>query len=216
MRVLGVLRPLKVVIENYPEGQVEHLEAVNNPEEASAGSRTVPFSRELYIEQEDFLEDPPPKFYRLAPGREVRLRYGFFLKCESVVKNETGEVVELRCTYDPETRGGHAPDGRKVKGTIHWVSAAHSVPAEVRLYEHLLAPETDEGGKSSGLLNPNSLDTLTESRVEPSLRDARPGTPYQFERLGYFCVDAADSSPGALVFNRTVSLRDSWRKAQRT
>ncbi|MDA1348711.1 MAG: glutamine--tRNA ligase/YqeY domain fusion protein [Chloroflexi bacterium] len=215
LRVMGVLRPLKVVIENYPEGQVEELEAINNPEDASAGTRMIPFSRELYIEQEDFLEEPPPKYFRLAPGREVRLRYGFFLKCESVVKDETGEVVELRCTYDPETRGGHATDGRKVKGTIHWVSAAHSVPVEVRLYEHPLAPETDEGGKSSGLLNPNSLETLTESRVEPSLRDARPGTPYQFERLGYFCIDEADSSPGALVFNRTVSLRDSWRKAQR-
>ena len=213
-RVMGVLRPLKVVISNYSEGQTEELEAVNNPEDPSAGSRMLPFSRELYIEREDFREEPPPKFFRLAPGREVRLRYGYFIRCESVVKNDSGEVVELRCTYDPETRGGHAPDGRKVKGTVHWVSTAHSVAAEVRLFDYLFISKDGEEGSES-VLNPSSLEVLTECRVEPSVVDAPPGTVYQFERQGYFCVDTVDSSPGAPVFNRTVSLRDSWKKAQR-
>ena len=219
-RVMGVLSPLRLVIENYPEGQVEELEAVNNPEDSSMGSRKVPFSRELYIEEDDFREDPPPKYFRLAPGREVRLRYGYFIKCVDVVKDEDGGIVELRCTYDPETRGGHAPDGRKVRGTIHWVSAAHSVTAEVRLYDHLFATEvpddTPEGSDFRSNLNPGSLETLTSCRVEPGLADATPGTPYQFERRGYFCVDSLDSSPLALVFNRTVSLRDSWRKIDRS
>ena len=215
-RVMGVLRPLRVVIENYPEGEVEELEAVNNPEDPSMGSRKVPFSRELYIERDDFREDPPRKFFRLAPGREVRLRYGYFIKCVDVVKDERGEAVELRCTYDPETRGGHAPDGRKVRGTIHWVSAAHSVTAEVRLYDLLFTVEKpDDAADYKSMLNPDSLETLTSCRLEPGLADAEPGTPYQFERLGYFCVDSEDSSPGALVFNRTVSLRDSWRKIER-
>ena len=219
-RVMAVLRPLRVVIENYPEDRVEELDAVNNPEDPSMGSRKVPFSRELYIEREDFREDPPRKFFRLAPGREVRLRYGYFVTCVSVVKDEkTGEVAELRCRYDPETRGGQAPDGRKVRGTIHWVSAAHALEAEVRLYDHLFtAPKPGEAGngldfKSS--LNPDSLETLTRCRVEPSLADAAPGSVYQFERQGYFCVDSVDSSPGALVFNRTVSLRDSWAKIEK-
>ena len=214
-RVMGVLRPLRVVIENYPEGQVEELEAVNNPEDPSMGTRKVPFSRELYIERDDFLEDPPRKFFRLAPAREVRLRYGYFIKCVDVVKDERGEVVELRCTYDPETRGGHAPDGRKVRGTIHWVSAAESVPAEVRLYENLFTVDRpDEAPDYRSVLNEKSLETLTACRLEPSLAVAKTGTPYQFERLGYFHVDSEDSSPGTPVFNRTVSLRDSWRKAQ--
>ena len=215
-RVMGVLRPLRVVIENYPEGEVEELGAVNNPEDPSMGSRKVPFSRELYIERDDFHEDPPRKFFRLAPGREVRLRYGYFIKCVDVVKDERGEAVELRCTYDPKTRGGHAPDGRKVRGTIHWVSAAHSVTAEVRLYDLLFTVEKpDDAVDYKSTLNPDSLETLTSCRLEPGLADAEPGTPYQFERLGYFCVDSEDSSPGALVFNRTVSLRDSWRKIER-
>ena len=220
-RVMGVLSPLRLVIENYPEGQVEELEAPNNPEDPSMGSRKVPFSRELYVERDDFREDPPRRFFRLAPGREVRLRYGYFITCVDVVKDEgTGEVVELRCIYDPETRGGHAPDGRRVRGTIHWVSAAHSLPAEVRLYDHLFTTEkpddAPDGSDYRSSLNPNSLETLTSPRVEPGLADAKPGTPYQFERVGYFCVDPVDSSPGALVFNRTVSLRDSWSKIERS
>ena len=216
-RVMGVLRPLRVVIENYPEGQVEELDAVNNPEDPSMGTRKVPFSRELYIERDDFLEDPPRKFFRLAPGREVRLRYGYFIKCTDVVKDGQGDVVELRCTYDPETRGGHAPDGRKVRGTIHWVSASESVTAEVRLYESLFTVDRpDQAPDYESVLNESSLETLTSCRLEPSLADAEPGTPYQFERLGYFCVDSEDSAPGRPVFNRTVSLRDSWRKAQRS
>ena len=215
-RVMGVLRPLRVVIDNYPEGQVEELDAVNNPEDPAMGSRKVPFSRDLYIERYDFHEDPPRKFFRLAPGREVRLRYGYFIKCVGVVKDERGEVVELRCTYDPETRGGHAPDGRKVRGTIHWVSAAESVAAEVRLYDLLFTVEKpDDEADYETTLNPDSLETLTSCRLEPGLAEAEPGTPYQFERLGYFRVDSEDSSPGALVFNRTVPLRDSWRKTQR-
>ena len=214
LRVMGVLRPLKVVIENYPEGRTEEIKAVNNPEDPSAGSRMLPFSRELYIERADFEEDPPPKFYRLAPGREVRLRYGYFIRCESVVKNDDGEIVELRCTYDPETRGGHAPDGRRVRGTLHWVSAPHSLEAEVRLFDHLIVSE-DGWNAAEAVFNPGSLEVLAGCRVEPSLASAAPRTPYQFERQGYFCVDSVDSSPAAPVFNRTVSLRDSWKKARR-
>ena len=216
-RVMGVLRPLKVVIENYPESETEDMEAINNPEDSSMGSRTVPFSRELYIERDDFMEDPPRKFYRLGPGREVRLRYGYFITCQSVVKDEnTGEVVEVRCTYDPETRGGQAPDGRRVRGTIHWVSAEHALKAEVRLYDRLFVDERpDAADDYMTILNPDSLVTLDSCRVEPGLADATPGAYYQFERLGYFYVDSEDSTPGALVFNRTVSLRDSWAKAQK-
>ena len=195
-RVMGVLQPLKVVIENYPESRTEEIEAVNNPEDPSAGSRMLPFSRELYIERADFEEDPPPKFYRLAPGREVRLRYGYFIRCESVVKNDDGEIVELRCTYDPETRGGHAPDGRRVRGTLHWVSAPHSIAVEVRLFDHLLVSD-DGWNAADAVFNPGSLEVLTGCKVEPSLASAAPGTPYQFERQGYFCVDSVDSSPGA-------------------
>jgi len=215
-RVMGVLRPLRVVIDNYPEGRVEELEAVNNPEDPAAGTRKVPFSRVLYLEREDFLEDPPKKFFRLAPGREVRLRYAYFIKCVGVVKDEqTGEVVELRCTYDPETRGGYAPDGRQVKATLHWVSAAHALKAEVRLYDRLfLKPNPGEAGDADfkTYFNPHSLQTLKSCRVEPSLAGAAPGSVYQFERQGYFCVDAADSKDGALIFNRTVTLRDPWAK----
>ena len=216
-RVMGVLRPLRVVIDNYPEGQVEELEAVNNPEDPGMGSRRVPFSRVLYIEQEDFREDPPKKFYRLAPGREVRLRYAYFITCVGVVKDEqTGEVVELHCTYDPETRGGDSPDGRKVKATLHWVSAAHALEAEVRLYDHLfLKPEPGEDGQDfRTYFNPKSLEILTSCRVEPDLAGAAPGSRYQFERQGYFCVDS-DSSHEKPVFNRTVSLRDTWAKVEK-
>ena len=219
-RVMGVLRPLRVVIDNYPRDQVEELDAVNNPEDPVMGTRKVPFSRELYIETDDFREEPQKKFFRLAPGHEVRLRYGYFITCVRVVKDvRTGEIVGLHCTYDPETRGSQAPDGRKVKGTIHWVSAAHSLEAEVRLYDHLFTTEkpddTGDGPDYTSSLNPNSLETLTSCRVEPSLAEAQPGSTYQFERQGYFCVDAVDSSPGALVFNRTVSLRDSWAKIEK-
>ena len=219
-RVMAVLRPLRVVIDNYPEGQVEELDALNNPEDPSMGTRTVPFSRVLYIEQEDFREDPPKKFYRLAPGREVRLRYAYFITCVDVVRDEqTGEVVELHCTYDPQTRGGDAPDGRKVKATLHWVSAPHSLKAEVRLYDHLFVkanPTGDEQGVDFKThLNPNSLETLTSCRIEPGLADAAPGSRYQFERLGYFCVDPIDASHGTPVFNRTVTLRDSWAKSEK-
>ena len=213
-RRMAVLRPLKVVIENYPEGGVEELEAVNNPEDPSMGTRRVPFSREIYIERDDFMEDPPKKFFRLAPGREVRLRYGYFIKCVDVVKDGQGSVVELRCTYDPETRGGHAPDGRRVRGTIHWVSAPHATTAEVRLYDLLFTVERpDEAEDYDSIINQGSLETLTGCRLEPGLADAETGTPYQFERLGYFRLDP-DSSPDALVFNRTVTLRDSWRKGR--
>ena len=211
-RVLAVLRPLKVVIENYPEGQVEHLDAINNPEDPDAGTRTVPFSRELYIERDDFMEDPPRKFFRLGPGREVRLRYGYFITCTDVIKDDAGKVVELRCTYDPETRGGQAPDGRKVRGTIHWVSAEHAVDAQVRLYDHLFTSERpDDDDDFMATLNPNSLEAIADAKVEPSLADAVPGEKYQFERTGYFAVDLG-SQPGALVFNRTVTLRSSWKK----
>ena len=219
-RVMAVLRPLRVVIDNYPEAQMEELDALNNPEDPGMGTRKVPFSRVLYIEQEDFMEDPPRKFYRLAPGREVRLRYAYFIKCRDVVKDKTtGDVVELHCTYDPETRGGDAPDGRKVKATLHWVSEAHALPAEVRLYEPLFAtPDPGEAAAErdfKAFLNPNSLKTLTSCRVEPSLAGATPGSRYQFERLGYFCVDTVDSSDKTLVFNRTVTLRDPWAKIQK-
>jgi glutaminyl-tRNA synthetase len=219
-RVMGVLHPLRVVIDNYPEGQVEELEAVNNPENPSMGTRRVPFSRVLYIEQDDFREDPPKKFFRLSPGREVRLRYAYFIKCVDVVRDDqTGEVVELRCTYDPETRGGSSPDERKVKATLHWVSAAHSIKAEIRLYEHLFTKanpgEEKDGQDFRSCMNPNSLVTLMSSRVEPSLAGAKPGSRYQFERQGYFCVDSVDSTNGALVFNRTVSLRDTWAKIEK-
>ena len=216
-RVLGVLYPLRVVIDNYPEGQVEEFDCPYHPQNPAMGTRKVPFSRVLYIEREDFLENPPKKFYRLAPGREVRLRYGYFMKCEGVVKNpKTGEVVEIHCTYDPETRGGFAPDGRKVDATIHWVSAAHSLPAEVRLYDRLFRVANPLGEKEGSdftvYLNPKSLETLTSCQVEPGLAGAAPGSRYQFERLGYFCVDAVDSLAKGLVFNRTVPLRDSWAK----
>jgi glutaminyl-tRNA synthetase len=216
-RVLGVLYPLRVVIDNYPEGQVEEFDCPYHPQNPAMGTRKVPFSRVLYIEREDFLENPPKKFYRLAPGREVRLRYGYFMKCEGVVKNpKTGEVVEIHCTYDPETRGGFAPDGRKVDATIHWVSAAHSLPAEVRLYDRLFRVANPlgekEGSNFTDYLNPKSLETLTSCQVEPGLAGAAPGSRYQFERLGYFCVDAVDSLAKGLVFNRTVTLRDSWAK----
>ena len=216
-RVLGVLYPLRVVIDNYPEGQVEEFDCPYHPQNPAMGTRKVPFSRVLYIEREDFLENPPKKFYRLAPGREVRLRYGYFIKCEGVVKNpKTGEVVEIHCTYDPETRGGFAPDGRKVDATIHWVSAAHSLPAEVRLYDRLFRVANPlgekEGSDFTAYLNPKSLETLTSCQVEPGLAGAAPGSRYQFERLGYFCVDAVDSLAKGLVFNRTVTLRNSWAK----
>ena len=217
-RVMAVLRPLRVVIENYPEGQVDWLDAVNNPEDESAGTRAVPFSRVLYIEQDDFREDPPKQYFRLSPGREVRLRYGYFITCTGVVKNAQGEVVEVRCTYDPATRGGNAPDGRKVKSTIHWVSAAHAIDAEARLYDNLFTKEnpneTAEGQDFTVNLNPNSLETLTGCKLEPGLANAAPGSRFQFERLGYFCVDL-DSSPGKPVFNRTASLRDTWAKIQK-
>ena len=218
-RVMGVLRPLKVVIDNYPEGQVEELEAINHPLDPTRGTRQVPFSRVLYIERDDFREAPPKKFYRLAPGREVRLRYAYFITCVDVVKDENGEVVELHCTYDPATRGGDAPDGRKVRGTLHWVSAAHALEAEVQLYDRLFLKENpnqveEEGQDFTANLNPNSLEVLTSCRVEPSLAGALPGSRYQFERQGYFCVDP-DSSAGKLVFNRTVGLRDTWAKIEK-
>ena len=216
-RVFGVLRPLKVIIDNYPEDLVEEMECINNPEDPSAGTRRVPFSRVLYIEQEDFREDPPKKWFRLAPGREVRLRYAYYVTCVDVVKNARGEVVELHCTYDPETRGGWAPDGRKVQGTLHWVSAAHALNVEVRLYDRLfLKPnplDVEEGQDFTANLNPNSLEVLSGCRVEPSLAGAAPGSRYQFERQGYFCVDP-DSTADKLVFNLTATLRDTWAKIE--
>jgi glutaminyl-tRNA synthetase len=217
-RVMAVLRPLKVVIDNYPEGQVEEVEAVNNPEDESAGKRKVPFSKVLYIEQDDFREDPPKQYYRLSPGREVRLRYGYFITAKSVVKNDSGEVVEVHCTYDPATRGGNAPDGRKVKSTIHWVSAAHAVDAEVRIYDKLFTKEdpnqVEEGQEFTANLNPVSLEVIAQVKLEPSLGNAPIGGRYQFERLGYFCVDP-DSTPGRPVFNRTVALKDTWAKVEK-
>jgi len=219
LRRMAVLRPLRVVIENYPEGQTEELEAINNPEDETMGTRAVPFSRVLYIEREDFMEDPPRKFYRLALGREVRLRYAYYVKCEDVVKDPaTGEVVELRCTYDPATKGGWAPDGRKVKATLHWVAAAHAIEADVRLYDHLFVkpnPSVEKGVDFKAHLNPNSLETLTGCRLEPSLAGSALESRYQFERQGYFVVDRVDSTPQRLVFNRTVTLRDDWAKIQK-
>jgi glutaminyl-tRNA synthetase len=216
-RVMGVLRPLKVVIDNYPQEREEELEAINNPEDLSLGTRKVPFSRELYIERDDFMEDPPKKFFRLAPGREVRLRYAYFIKCVDVVKDpDTDEVIELRCTYDPATRGGNAPDGRKVKGTLHWVSAKHALKAQVRLYDHLFTRENpnevEDGKDFTSCINPKSLEILKDCMLEPSLSGAAPSTRYQFERMGYFCVDSKDATPEAPVFNRTVTLRDTWAK----
>ncbi len=215
-RVMGVLRPLKVVIENYPEHQVEQLEAINNPEDASAGARMTPFSRVIYIERDDFMENPPKQFFRLSPGREVRLRYAYFIKCADVIKDEKGEVVELRCTYDPATRGGDSPpDGRKVKATLHWVSAAHAIDAEVRLYDMLLnradPSEGKDGSTFKDFINPDSLEVIQAAKLEPSVAGAPAGSRYQFERLGYFCVDP-DSTPEIMVFNRTVTLRDTWAK----
>ncbi|MEW6143812.1 MAG: glutamine--tRNA ligase/YqeY domain fusion protein [Thermodesulfobacteriota bacterium] len=214
LRVMGVLNPLKVVITNYPEGQSEELDAVNNPEDESMGKRKVPFSGELFIERDDFMENPPKKFFRLSPGAEVRLRYAYFLKCNEAVKDEEGEITELRCTYDPETRGGDAPDGRKVKATIHWVSARHAITAEVRLYDRLFTePEPGSGGGDyKDYLNPDSLIVLRDCKLEPGLADAEPGVNYQFERLGYFTPDYIDSKKGAAVFNRTVTLKDTWAK----
>jgi glutaminyl-tRNA synthetase len=219
-RVMGVLRPLKIVITNYPEGQAEELDAVNNPEDPDAGTRKVPFSRELYIEQDDFREVPPPKYFRLTPGREVRLRYAYFIRCEEVVKDGNGGIVELRCTYDSATRGGDSPDGRKVKATLHWVSALHAIPAEVRLYDYLFSRENPddvpEGETFQSSLNPNSLEVLRGCMLEPSLAKAKPGVPCQFERLGYFCADSRDSKPGAPVFNRTATLKDTWAKIEKS
>jgi glutaminyl-tRNA synthetase len=217
-RVMAVLRPLRVVLTNYPEGQVEEVEAVNNPEDPSAGTRRLPFSRVLYIEQDDFMENPPSKFYRLSPGREVRLRYGYFIKCEEVVKDEQGNIVELRCTYDPATKGGEAPDGRKVKATIHWLSAEHAVPAEARLYNSLFTvpdPSGDDEKDFTAFINPDSLEVVKTGFVEPTLKNATPGDFYQFERLAYFCVDP-DTTDGKPVFNRTVTLRDDWAKIQKS
>lgn len=218
-RIMVVLRPLRVVIENYPEDKVEEMDAVNNPEDPDAGTRKVPFSRVLYIERDDFCENPPDKFFRLAPGREVRLRNAYFITCVDVVKDErSGEVIELRCTYDPATRGGDSPDGRKVKSTLHWVSAAHAIEAEARLYEHLFSKEdptdVDSGADFKDYLNPDSLEVLTSCKAEPSIAGVKPGSRYQFERQGYFCVDT-DSSAGKLVFNRAVPLRDTWAKIEK-
>lgn len=217
-RVMAVLNPLKVVITNYPEGEVDDLDAINNPEDESAGTRKVPFSKTLYIERDDFMEEPPKKFFRLAPGREVRLRYAFFITCNEVIKDEEGNITELHCTYDPETRGGDAPDGRKVKATLHWVSAEHALDAEVRMYEHLFTKEdpddVEEGQDFTANLNPNSLSVVPAAKVEPSLKGAEAGARYQFERLGYFCVDP-DTTDGKLVFDRTVTLRDTWAKVQK-
>jgi glutaminyl-tRNA synthetase len=219
-RAMGVLKPLKLVIDNYPDDLVEEMEAVNNPEDPSAGTRLVPFSKVLYIEQDDFREVPPPKYYRLTPGREVRLRYAYFVTATSVVKNDQGEVVEVHATYDPATRGGDAPDGRKVKSTIHWVSAAHAVNTEVRLYDRLFSrinpDDTEEGEDFMDYLNPDSLEVLSDVKIEPGLAKATPGSRWQFERIGYFVVDAFDSAPGAPVFNRTVSLKDTWAKIEKS
>jgi glutaminyl-tRNA synthetase len=215
MRRMAVLRPLKIVIENYPEGQVEELDAINHPDDPAAGVRKIKFSRELYIEQDDFMENPPKKFFRLSSGAEVRLRYAYFVTCREVVKNAKGEVTELRCSYDPATRGGNAPDGRKVKATIHWVSAAHSVSAEVRIYNPLFMQANPSGENFTADLNPNSLEALVGSRLEPALADAHFEQPVQFERQGYFCLDR-DSKPSVLVFSRTIGLRDTWAKEKAT
>lgn len=217
---MAVLRPLKVVIDNYPENQVEELEAYNNPEDLNMGTRKVPFTKILYIEQDDFREDPPKKFFRLAPGREVRLRYAYFIKCTEVLKDpETGQIRELHCTYDPASRGGESPDGRKVKATLHWVSAAHAVAAEVRLYDNLFTKsdpqEVAAGEDFRKNLNPDSLQILPDCKMEPHLATVKPGERIQFERLGYFCVDTKDSKAGSLVFNRTVTLRDTWARIEK-
>jgi glutaminyl-tRNA synthetase len=213
---MAVLQPLKVVITNYPEGEVEQLEAVNHPQRPEMGTRPLPFSRALYIEADDFLEEAPKKFFRLAPGREVRLRYAYFITCTDLVKDAAGNIVELHCTYDPATRGGNAPDGRKVKGTIHWVSASHAATAEVRLYDHLFKTEfpdeAPEGRTFLDNINPNSLSIVRDAKLEPSLAHAKPGDHFQFERLGYFFVDPRESQPGRPIFNRTVTLRDTWAK----
>jgi len=217
-RVMAVVRPLKVVIDNYPENLVEEMDAINNPEDESAGRRKVPFSKVLYIEQDDFREVPPKGYFRLSPGREVRLRYGYLVTCTSVVKNEKGDVAEVHCSYDPATRGGNTPDGRKVKSTIHWVSAAHAVGAEVRVYDNLFTKENpdeaEEGKDFVSNLNPSSLEVVRGAKLEPSLANVTPGTRYQFERLGYFCADP-DSAPGKPVFNRTVALKDTWAKVEK-
>ena len=217
-RRMAALNPLKVVIENFPEGETDYLDAINNPEDESAGIRQVPFTREIYVERDDFMEDPPRRFYRLAPGREVRLRYGYFIKCEEAIKDESGEVVELRCTYDPETRGGSAPDGRRVRATLHWVSAKHAVEAEVRLYDSLFTipnpNDTPDGKEWTDFINPDSLKVLAGCKVEPSLADSEAGETFQFERIGYFAKDR-DSTPDIPVFNRAVSLRDTWARIQR-
>ena len=216
LRRMAVLRPLKIVIENYPEGQADELEAINHPDNPAAGARKIKFGRELYIEQEDFMENPPKKFFRLSPGTEVRLRYAYFITCREVIKNAKGEVIELRCTYDPATRGGNAPDGRKVKATIHWVSAAHSIAAEVRLYNPLFTKPDPAGGENfTADLNPTSLELLGQARLEPALADAKLEQPVQFERQGYFCLDR-DSKPGKPVFSRTIGLRDTWAKEKAT
>lgn len=216
-RVMAVLRPLKVVIDNYPDGQIEQVEAVNNPEDPGMGTRSLPFSKTICIEQDDFMEDPPKKFFRLAPGREVRLKHAYYITCSDVVKDASGNVIEVHCSYDPASRGGGTPDGRDVKGTLHWVSAAHAIPVEIRLYDHLFTKEDpgEDGGDFRTLLNPHSLEALTGCLAEPSLAEARPGRPYQFLRQGYFCADSGDSRPDHLVFNRTVPLRDSWAKIQK-
>jgi len=217
-RIMGVLRPLKVIIDNYPEGEVEEMDAVNNPEDSDAGMRKVPFSRELYIEQDDFMEDPPKKFYRLSPGREVRLRYAYYITCTDVIKDSNGEIVELHCTYDPATRGGDSPDGRKVKATLHWVSAKHAVDAEIRLYDNLFTKENPldiaEGEDFKDFINPESRKVISGCKIEPGVASAKPGDRFQFERMGYFCVDT-DSTDDKLVFNRTVTLRDTWAKIQK-
>ncbi len=215
-RYMGILRPLKVIIENYPDDLVEELEFINNPEDSSMGTRKVPFSKVIYIEQTDFMENPPKKFFRLGPGREVRLRYAYYIKCKDVIKNDKGEITELICTYDPETKGGSSPDGRKVKGTIHWVSAKHGLNAEVRLYDHLFTKENPgEDDDFTACLNPNSLEILKKAKVEPALENLKPGDGFQFERMGYFCADIKDFSSESLVFNRTVTLRDTWSKIRK-
>jgi glutaminyl-tRNA synthetase len=214
-RVMGVLRPLRVVIVNYPEDQVDELDAANHPQNPGMGARKIPFSRVVYIEREDFMEDPPKKFFRLAPGREVRLRYAYLVTCVDVVKDNAGSVIEVHCRYDPRSRGGTSPDGRKVKGTIHWVCAAHALTAPVRLYDRLFSVPSPEGGDFKQHINADSLEILESAKLEPSVADAAPGMHFQFERLGYFCVDSVDSRAGAPVFNRTVTLRDSWAKAGR-
>jgi glutaminyl-tRNA synthetase len=217
-RAMAVLHPLKVVIDNYPKGSVEYVDVANNPEDPAAGMRQVPFSREIYIEQDDFREVPPPKYYRLSPGKEVRLRNAYFITAQSVVKDSAGNVVEVHCTYDPASRGGNSPDGRKVKSTMHWVSAAHAISAEIRLYDKLFSKadpgDVPEGGSFLDNLNPNSLEFVTEAKLEPSLASAKPGDRYQFERVGYFCVDP-DSGPGKLVFNRTLALKDTWARIEK-